>query len=107
MAVVIGGKRLWLWRAVDSEGEILDLLVQPRLSRACSSIVATSRRTSSPLNAFGDRLRGCLFCHNFEVTNAPSGRCSPGSSLRACLVRPGAWLPNVRTATEWADIVLR
>lgn len=22
MAVVIGGKRLWLWRAVDSEGEI-------------------------------------------------------------------------------------
>jgi len=23
MAVVIGGKRLWLWRAVDSEGEVL------------------------------------------------------------------------------------
>jgi putative transposase len=34
MAVVIGGKRLWLWRAVDSEGEILDLLVQPRRDRA-------------------------------------------------------------------------
>jgi transposase-like protein len=30
MAVVIGGKRLWLWREVDSEGEILDILVQPR-----------------------------------------------------------------------------
>jgi len=29
MVVVIGGKRLWLWRAVDSEGEILDMLVQP------------------------------------------------------------------------------
>src|SRR5215217_6351000 len=26
MAVVIGGKRLWLWRAVDSEGEVLDML---------------------------------------------------------------------------------
>jgi putative transposase len=24
MAVVIGGKRLWLWRAVDSEGEVLE-----------------------------------------------------------------------------------
>jgi transposase-like protein len=34
MAVVIGGKRLWLWRAVDSEGEILDVLVQPRRDRA-------------------------------------------------------------------------
>jgi putative transposase len=36
MAVVIGGKRLWLWRAVDSEGEILDMLVQPRRDRAAA-----------------------------------------------------------------------
>ena len=28
MAVMIGGKPFWLWRAVDSEGEVLDLLVQ-------------------------------------------------------------------------------
>jgi putative transposase len=30
MAVMIGGKPFWLWRAVDSEGEVLDLLVQRR-----------------------------------------------------------------------------
>ncbi len=30
MAVRIGGKRMWLWRAVDSEGEVLDILVQPK-----------------------------------------------------------------------------
>ncbi len=30
MVVSIGGKHHWLWRAVDSEGEVLDLLVQPR-----------------------------------------------------------------------------
>jgi putative transposase len=30
MAVLIGGKRFWLWRAVDDEGEVLDLLVQRR-----------------------------------------------------------------------------
>jgi transposase-like protein len=36
MAVVIGGKRPWLWRAVDSEGEILDMLVQPRRDRAAA-----------------------------------------------------------------------
>jgi transposase-like protein len=30
MAVLIGGKRFWLWRAVDDEDEVLDLLVQRR-----------------------------------------------------------------------------
>ncbi len=36
MALVIGGKRLWLWRAVDHEGEILDILVQPRRDQAAA-----------------------------------------------------------------------
>jgi putative transposase len=30
MAVTIAGRRFWLWRAVDNEGEVLDLLVQRR-----------------------------------------------------------------------------
>ena len=30
MAVKIGGKRMWLWRALDDEGEVLDMLVQKR-----------------------------------------------------------------------------
>jgi transposase-like protein len=30
MVVKISGKRMWLWRAVDDEGEVLDLLVQKR-----------------------------------------------------------------------------
>ena len=30
MVVRIGGRRLYLWRAVDQEGEVLDLLVQTR-----------------------------------------------------------------------------
>jgi putative transposase len=30
MAVLIAGRRFWLWRAVDDEGEVLDLLVQRR-----------------------------------------------------------------------------
>jgi putative transposase len=28
MAIWIGSKQFWLWRAVDDEGEVLDLLVQ-------------------------------------------------------------------------------
>jgi transposase-like protein len=30
MVVKISGKRMWLWRAVDDEGEVLDVLVQKR-----------------------------------------------------------------------------
>ena len=30
MVISIQGRRLYLWRAVDSEGEVLDLLVQPK-----------------------------------------------------------------------------
>ncbi len=30
MAVLIGGRQFWLWRALDDEGEVLDLLVQRR-----------------------------------------------------------------------------
>ena len=30
MVVKIRGERMWLWRAVDDEGEVLDMLVQSR-----------------------------------------------------------------------------
>ncbi len=30
MVISIQGRRMYLWRAVDSEGEVLDLLVQPK-----------------------------------------------------------------------------
>jgi transposase-like protein len=36
MAVSIAGKRYWLWRAVDSEGEVLDVLVQRKRDRAAA-----------------------------------------------------------------------
>jgi transposase-like protein len=36
MAVSIAGKRYWLWRAVDGEGEVLDLLVQRTRNRAAA-----------------------------------------------------------------------
>ena len=36
MVVSIQGKRVYLWRAVDSEGEILDALVQPHRDKAAA-----------------------------------------------------------------------
>lgn len=36
MVVTIQGRRMYLWRAVDSEGGVLDLLVQPRRDKAAA-----------------------------------------------------------------------
>jgi transposase-like protein len=36
MVVRIGGKRMYLWRAVDDEGEVLDVLVQRRRNKAAA-----------------------------------------------------------------------
>jgi putative transposase len=36
MVVSIQGRRIYLWRAVDSEGEILDMLVQPTRDKAAA-----------------------------------------------------------------------
>jgi putative transposase len=36
MAVLISGRRFWLWRAVDAEGEVPDLLVQRRRDKTAA-----------------------------------------------------------------------
>jgi transposase-like protein len=36
MVVSIAGRHLYMWRAVDSEGEVLDMLVQPRRDKAAA-----------------------------------------------------------------------
>ena len=36
MVVKIGGRRMFLWRAVDDEGEVLDMLVQKRRNKAAA-----------------------------------------------------------------------
>lgn len=36
MVVSIGGQRMYMWRAVDSEGEVLDVLVQRRRDKAAA-----------------------------------------------------------------------
>jgi transposase-like protein len=59
MVVPIGGKRMYLWRAVDHEGEALDLLVQRRrdsraalrlIRASCSKSTASRRNCWSPTN---------------------------------------------------------
>jgi hypothetical protein len=37
MAVMIAGRQFWVWRAVDDEGEVLDLLVQRRRDKRAAA----------------------------------------------------------------------
>src|SRR6266403_307623 len=36
MVVSIAGRRMYMWRTVDSEGEVLDVMVQPRCDKAAA-----------------------------------------------------------------------
>src|SRR6202789_3959104 len=60
MAVLIGGKRFWLWRAVDDEGEVLDLLVQRRRdAKAATKLMRKLLRKQgfAPKTLVTDKLR--------------------------------------------------
>ena len=60
MAIVIRGKRHWLWRAVDNEGEILDFLVQAkRNARAALKLMRKLLRKQgwAPTRIVTDKLR--------------------------------------------------
>ena len=60
MAIVIRGKRHWLWRAVDNEGEILDFLVQPkRNARAALKLMRNllKKQGWAPTRIMTDKLR--------------------------------------------------
>ena len=62
MFVSIGGKRMYLWRAVDAEGEMLDILVQARRDqRAAQSLMRKLLRKfgMSPSSVTTDCLPSC------------------------------------------------
>lgn len=62
MAVLIGGKHFWLWRAVDDEGEVLDLLVQRRRdARTAAKLMRKLLKNQgfAPETLVTDRLRSC------------------------------------------------
>jgi putative transposase len=70
--IKIDGRLVYLWRAVDAEGEVLDVLVQSKRDRRAAPRCATAltwrriRKSASPL-------RSCR-----------SGHCGPRASTRCC-----------------------
>lgn len=60
MVIQIRGKRYWLWRAVDDEGEVLDFLVQPRrCARSAKKLLRNllKKHGFAPARIVTDKLR--------------------------------------------------
>jgi hypothetical protein len=57
----IGGRRMYLWRAVDGEGEVLDLVVQERRDTVAALRLLKRLLNNQPFEPKGDRhRRACL-----------------------------------------------
>jgi transposase-like protein len=69
MAVLIAGRRFWLWRAVDDEGEVLDLLVQRRRDKTAAVKLMTKRRRERIMLDNAEELRA--------IRAAPRARTPP------------------------------
>jgi transposase-like protein len=70
MVVRIAGERMYLWRAVDHEGEVLDMLVQPR------------RDTRAALRLMRKLLKKRGFTPKLLITDKPRSYASPFRRLR-------------------------
>ena len=106
MVVRIAGKRMYLWRAVDHEGEILDVLLQRRRDRRAAVKLmrkllrkhgfAPKRVTTDQLRSYGSAFRhlrlGVIMSRACDKTIAPripirwcddaSARCSGSNQPR-------------------------
>src|SRR5262245_12327428 len=60
MVVSLSGKQMYMWRAVDGEGEVLDILVQPRRDKAAAMRLRRKllrRQGFAPTVVVTDKLR--------------------------------------------------
>ncbi len=80
MVVKIAGKRNWLWRAVDEEGEVLDILVQsrrdtPALGRVIQPLlIGRSTRSARQLREVDSPARSCTCAASLKDTNSVKSR---------------------------------
>jgi DDE domain len=116
MAVMIAGTQFWLWRAVDDEGEVLDLLVQRQHDKAAAvklmrkllkkqgfapDVLVTDKPRSYGAAKFEIGLsarheQGLRMNNRAENSHQPTRRRerkmqrfkSPGSAQRSCLFTP-------------------
>src|SRR5437764_7638659 len=80
MVVRIAGKRMYLWRAVDHEGEILDVLLQRRRDRRAAVRLMRKllrKQGFAPKIVITDKLRSSPT----RLPRGPSCACPPSSAI--------------------------
>jgi DDE superfamily endonuclease len=98
MVVSIAGRGMYMWRAVDSEGEVLDMLVQPRRDKAAALKLLRKllkRQGFAPTVIVTDKLR---------YPTAPLCRLldSPAGTTRVCAPTTGPKIHISQYAEESA-----
>ena len=95
MAVLTAGRRFWLWRAVDDEGGVLDLLVQRRRDKTAAVKL----------------MRGLLKKHGFApdvlVTDKLRSYAAAKSELRLTARHEQGLRRNNRAESFLADLPVR
>jgi len=82
--IKIGGKPMYLWRAVDGEGEVLDVLVQKRRNKSAALRLlrkllqtqgeAPTKIVTDKLKSYGAALRDLNMEHLHDTTNRLNNR---------------------------------
>ena len=96
MAVTIAGQQFWLWRAVDDEGEVLDLLVQRGRDKAAAVKLMRKllkKQGFAPDVLVTDKLRSYGAARSeSDCRRAMSRGCAVESTTGAVAVGPEEWL---------------
>src|SRR5712671_1420936 len=90
VVISFAGKKHWLWRAVDQDGFVLDVLVQSRRDKEAAKRLS---RNGCPASSSRSRVEPlvCSSPTSLRATPLPSGRSCPGSSIgstRASITGP-------------------
>jgi hypothetical protein len=103
MVVRIAGKRMYLWRAVDHEGEVLDMLVQrpPRQARGAAADAQAAQETGLRAEIADDGQAGLLRIRFFAGRRAhscASELIEKPRQINGLTMIPPEFLPNSRRA---------
>ena len=105
MVVSIARRRMYMWRAVDSEGELLDVMVQPRRDKAAAvkllrrllkrqgfapTVIVTDKLRSygAALQTMGSRGGTSRVCARTTGPKTRTSRCDDGSARCRASNRP-------------------
>src|SRR4029077_10261800 len=89
--LTINGRRHYLWRAVDRDGNVLDILVQPRRDAKAAKRFfrkLLKRQCASPRVLLTDKLRSYAVAHR-EVMPSSTGNRDTSTGRRTRTSRPG------------------